>query len=132
MHLQDPRHVTGTHDKITIHTPCTYKSRDMSPVHMTKLQYTIHTAFIYKTRDRSPVHITKITMYTACIYNRSPVHMTKSQYTQHSPTRPEQGYQYTLPYSTKLWRSKTLADWHLKCIWRKKHWRIEYYNDIEN
>ena len=71
-------------------------TRDTSPVHMTKLQYTIHTACTYKTRDRSPVHVTKITMYTACTYNRSPVHMTKLQYTQHSPTRPEQGCQYTL------------------------------------
>ena len=40
MYLQNPRKVASTRDRATIHTACTYKARDESPVHVTKLQHT--------------------------------------------------------------------------------------------
>ena len=95
MYLQDPRQVAGTHDKITTHTACTYKTRDRSPVHMTKLQHTqhvptrpetgrrytwqnynTHSMYLQDPRQVAGTH-DKITTHTACTYktwDRSPVH----------------------------------------------------------
>ena len=116
MYLQDPRQVASIRDKITKHTACTYKTRDRSPVHVTKLQHTQHVPTRPKTgrqytwqnynthsmylQDPKQVASTrdKIATHTACTYktrNRSPVHVTKLQHTQHVPTRPKTGRQYT-------------------------------------
>ena len=64
MYLQDPRQVTSTHDKVTTHTVRTYKTRDRSPVQVTKLQHSMYL------QDPRQVAITgdKITTHTACTY----------------------------------------------------------------